>query len=475
MMIQKRLIEKFNNLFSEINNIQAAIIIGSFGRGTQRGNSDIDYQIFVNDAFDNDIFYKEIQSVFKEELKHSIFLKNKNKWCFYLSDDYIVIEVFVCKELIELDKYFLGSEIFKPENAIIFDKTNSVFQYFQKILHHKKEQFSKSQKTKVEDLIIDFQNRFESCSNAHAKSDGYKFSVLFSHALNVTIRLIYLCQGESEYDYMPPNFLTNYGYKLNLGIEKLGTMDLRLANSNKRKLLDLFLEYLPCAIQKFEIKIDKHSIINFLEGVFARDFFWNFRDIAKFNSKIQKGIIYRSSALCSYEEPHLNKKLKKHNIANIIDLRANRELEKWDYSHRLKSCFKIIHAPMDPWSQSIEFQNTYNTGTHIEIAYQFFSIECKKSIKKVVETVIDSKEAVNIHCHAGKDRTGIVVTLFHLLSGASEDEIFLDYLASEMDSNKSYLKILLNIVEKTGGIEKYLESCKLSMMQVGRLKQKFID
>jgi len=472
-MKQEQLIEKYNTLFEKIEGIQSVIIIGSFGRRNPKANSDIDYQILVDENFDNNLFFKEIKSKFENELKHSLFLENKNKWCFYLTDDYIITEVFICTKLQELDKYYLGSEISNPENAIIFDNTNTVFKYFQKIAQEKEKQFNEIQKAKVEYLIIEFQNRFEACSNAHAKSDGYKFNILFSHGLNAVVRLIYLSKGANEHDYMPPNFLTDYSYKFDLKIEELGTMDLRLANTHKRKLLDLFLECLPIALHKFNIKTNINSIASFLENIFQRDFFWNFRDISKFNAKIKQGVIYRSSALCLYKKDlRLNAILERYNITSIIDLRADRELKECNYKNEQKANFNIVHAPFDPWTQSVEFQNTYNTGTNAEIAYQFFSLECKSSIKRVIETVLNSKGAVDIHCHAGKDRTGIVIALFHLLSGANEDEIFLDYLASEMDTKKSYLQIFLDIVSNTGGVEKYLQSCKLTEIQIDKLMQK---
>lgn len=472
-MIQKQLIEKYNTLFEKIKGIQSTIIIGSFGRKNPKANSDIDYQILIDNNFDNDLFFKEIKSNFGNHLKHSLFLKNKNKWCFYLTDDYIIAEVFICTKLQELDKYYLGSEISNPSNAIVFDKSNTVLQYFHKISQEKESQFTKIQKAKVEYLITEFQNRFEACSNAHAKSDGYKFNVLFSHGLNAVVRLIYLCKGANEHDYMPPNFLTDYSYKFDLKIEELGTMDLRLANLHKRRLLDLFLEYLPIALIKFNIKTNENSIVIFLEDIFKRDFFWNFRDISKFNPKIKQGIIYRSSALCLYKEDlRLNAILEKYNITSIIDLRADRELKECNYNKEQKSNYNIIHAPFDPWAQSVEFQNTYNTGTNAEIAYQFFSIECKSSIKRVIETILNLEGAVDVHCHAGKDRTGIVIALFYLLSGANENEIFLDYLASEMDTKKSYLQIFLDIVKDTGGVEIYLQTCKLTETQIDKLKQK---
>lgn len=475
-MRQTEFIEKLNETFKNTNGIQSAIIIGSFGRGLPKPNSDLDYQILVENDFDNQQFFSQVKYAFNGQLKHALFLEGKNKWCFYLTDNYLTAEVFICTTLHELDKYFLGSEITDIENALIFDETDTVLKHFEYIIKQKKEQFQETQKAKVKSLIITFQYRFEALSNAHAKSDGYKFSVLFSHALNAVVRLVYLCKGETEHDYMPPNFLTNFSYKQNLEIEQLGTMDLRLANWHKHKLLDLFLAYLPQSIEKFGIDEDKDTITLFLENIYKRDFFWNFRDISKFNRKIKKGFIYRSSALCLVkEEDRLIEMLNFHNIQTMVDLRADREIEENSYSDALKSSLNIVRAPFDPCNQSIEFQNTYNTGTNIEIAYKFFALECKPSIKKVVETVLASEDALSIHCHAGKDRTGIVITLFHLLTEATEEEVLLDYLASEMDTNKNYIQILLDIVREKGGIVPYLLNCGLQETQILQLKNKLLN
>ena len=200
---------------------------------------------------------------------------------------------------------------------------------------------------------------------------------------------------------------------------------------------------------------------------------WNFRDASKLNTNLKEKTIYRSSALCLVKEEHkLIETLNKKDINTIIDLRADRELKEHNYSTTIQNSFQVIHAPFDPWNQSIEFQNTHNTGTNAEIAYHFFVIECKPSIKKVIETVLKNPKHTVIHCHAGKDRTGIIFTLFHLLSGATKEIILLDYLASEMDTEEKLIQILLNQIEKEGGIEQYLLSCDLSKNQINKLKEK---
>jgi protein tyrosine/serine phosphatase len=196
----------------------------------------------------------------------------------------------------------------------------------------------------------------------------------------------------------------------------------------------------------------------------------NFRDISQFNSNIQEAKIFRSSSPSLVEDKkELKKFLQQNRVETIIDLRADREIAEEDYRKYL-SDFEIIHAPFDPWSQSLEFQNMHgNSGTNIEIAYKFFSLECKSSFKKVFQTVANSENSILIHCYAGKDRTGIVISAIHLLLNAERKSIYNDYLQSEMDTKEEYLDIFLNIVEKEGGIYKYLESCEISKNEIEKV------
>ena len=246
-MIQYNLIEKINAIFQSDATIEAALLIGSFGRKTPKAHSDMDYQILVNSEFDNDKLFENLKSGLNDTLKHHIYFPESRKWYLYLTDDYYVADIFICSELWQLDVHFLGSEIVNPENALVFDKTNTVLPHLTHIIEEKEQNLKAIQQQTAETLILKFQYRFENMSAAHARSDGYKFSVVFSHALNAFVRLIYLVHSEGKFVFMPPNFLTDYGYRLEFDIEKLGTTDLRLANKHKRKLLDLFTRYLPLA------------------------------------------------------------------------------------------------------------------------------------------------------------------------------------------------------------------------------------
>jgi len=201
----------------------------------------------------------------------------------------------------------------------------------------------------------------------------------------------------------------------------------------------------------------------------------NFRDISLYNPKIQSGIVFRSASMTSVQDNiHFEDFIRTRKIQTIIDLRADREVAEGKYSEASLKYFRWVHTPFDPWNQSIDFQATNQNGTDIEKAYRFFALQCKKSILEAIEAIIHENESIVIHCHAGKDRTGILVTLLHLASGADEAIIYNEYLASESDTKKEYMNIILEIIQQHNGITDYLLSCGLTSHQLSLLNKRLL-
>ena len=119
-----------------------------------------------------------------------------------------------------------------------------------------------------------------------------------------------------------------------------------------------------------------------------------------------------------------------------------------------------------------------------------------------VKAIADEPDgAVVVHCHGGKDRTGMVVALALSIAGVSEDEIVADYfrtqerlalwldeqLAAEPDTGlhpemiefrdtraESLVAILRHLDEKYGGPEAYLRHGGLTTADLAKLRTRLV-
>jgi protein tyrosine/serine phosphatase/predicted nucleotidyltransferase len=476
-MKQFKTIETLKSIYPNVNGLQVALLYGSFGRNEGNPNSDIDIQILVDENFQSQNMIDVLIKEFETEIQYISEIKLRNKIVVYFKNQ-PKVEFAICKSLEEINRNYLGSEITVVANTIIFANENwkgIIDEYLQGIVEKRNsENNAKNTEKAISELIEKFTYEFENCSNLHRRSDGFQFYFFYNIALHVAVQLYQLSTGETKYNFLPKNFLSRILRKEEERTfrELKGTLFLPDANQQKRKLLDFFY----IAIKNLVSDKRQEELKQFLEWIYSRDFLWNFRDISANNPKIKSGMVFRTATMTLFQdEPFFEKFLSDKQIKSVVDLRAEREIIDLPYNENALSLFKYIKAPFDPWNQSIEFQATHHNGTNIEIAYRFFAIECKSSIKNTFEAIINEQNATAIHCHAGKDRTGIVVTLLHLLSGADLNLVYADYLATEMDTKKEYLDIVLNIIIEKGGIVPYLIYCGLQQTQVEQLKHKLLN
>jgi predicted nucleotidyltransferase/protein tyrosine/serine phosphatase len=470
----KIMIEKLKEVFKETNGIDSAILYGSLARNEATPNSDIDIKILKNSHFNKNQFCDNLKNCFTNEITAIREVELRNKIVIYFKF-LPKVEFSICTNISEIDNHYSHSMITDYKSSILFKNETWDFDLNSYLLNLTALDTSKNNDQLIKDQIDKFIYEFENCSSFHRRSDGYKFYFFYNVALHSAIQIYYLSLGNKSFYYLPKYVssgiikaedMTDF-YKLN------GTLFLPDANEKKRNLLDFF--YKAVAQTKFEK--DLEEIKAFCESFYVRDFFWNFRDIGLYNNLIKKGMIYRTATLTVFQnENRLVELLKDIKITCIIDLRADREIEEKPYSDEILSGIKYVKAQFDPWNQPDWFKKEFNFGTNEEIAYRFFILGCKEKIKLAIEAILESKtDAVAIHCFAGKDRTGIFISLLHLLSGADYETIFWDYLASEVDVKEYRLRFVLEIIEKEGGIENYLKSCGLSTNQITKLKNKLIN
>ncbi|MCS7086772.1 MAG: tyrosine-protein phosphatase, partial [Bacteroidia bacterium] len=243
-----------------------------------------------------------------------------------------------------------------------------------------------------------------------------------------------------------------------------GTLSLREAGEKKRRLLDFFSEALeksPAVSPTF-----RDEVRRFLEAVHRRDFFGNFRDLSRNNERIRPGVVFRCACLAPFQNEPLFDELI--DVATtFVDLRADYEIAYEPYSPQTLSKIRWVNCPMDP------SRSCGRSGLPpADVAYRFFAAECGPQIVAVLRAIIEAPKATLIHCAAGKDRTGCVAALLHLLSGASLEIVLADHLASEMDTNPDTLKLFLEIVEQRGGVHAYLLDSGMTQDEIQKLTVK---
>jgi protein tyrosine/serine phosphatase/predicted nucleotidyltransferase len=476
-MKQFKTIEKVKQIIPNVKGIEVALLYGSFGRNEANPNSDIDVQILVDENFETQDLNSVLKKEFANDTQYISEISLRNKVVIYFKSQ-PKVEFGICRSIDEINRNYLGSEITNVERTILFANNNwkgKIENYLREIVEKRNaEKTAKNAKKSLSELIDKFVYEFENCSNLHRRSDGFQFYFFYNIALHVSVQLYQLSTGETKYNFLPKNFLSRTLRKEEERTfrELKGTLFLPEANQQKRKLLDFFY----VSIETLVSKEKQNELKQFLEWIYARDFLWNFRDISANNPKIKSGIVYRTATMMLFQdESFFETFLNEKQIKTVVDLRTDKEIKDLPYNENSLSLFNYVKAPFDPWSQSIEFQATHHYGSNIEIAYRFFGIECKSSIKQTMEAIINEENATAVHCHAGKDRTGILISLLHLLSEADLNVVYTDYLATEMDTKKEYLNIMLDIINEKGGIVPYLIDCGLQQTQVEQLKNKLLN
>jgi protein tyrosine/serine phosphatase/predicted nucleotidyltransferase len=477
-MKQLKTIEQLQKLFPKIQGIDVALLYGSFGRNEATPNSDIDIQLLVDKDFQTNNLIEELQKEFQNDVQFIRKVAMRNKVVAYFKAQ-PKIEFAICTNIGEIDRNYLGSEIINIADTILYEKRPAKFEIgtylHQLVRDYNHGKTSQQNKKQVEELIEKFLYEFECCSSKQRRSDGYQFYFFYNIALQVAIQLNHLSKGHNKFNFLPKYFIANV---LNREEQEplyqlKGTLFLPEANEQKRKLLDFFYS----SIQSITTETKQQEVIIFCEWIYSRDFLWNFRDISTHNPKIRSGRIFRTATMTLFQnENRFDQLLTEKRIKTVIDLRADREIDELPYSESTQTKFNYVRTPLDPWNQPEWFIQNHHQGTNEEIAYRFFGIGCNDKIKTAMEAIINEQDgSVAVHCFAGKDRTGIFISLLHLLADTPIETVYTDYLASEVDVQLHRLNIVLNIVKEKGGIEPYLLWCGLSENQILKLKQKLLN
>lgn len=474
-MKQLEILDRLKPLIESSPGIQGTLLIGSFARNTHKWNSDVDLSFWIDESFVPAVFIKEAKDRFSSIFQFGLHTSYRQHLTLYFTDR-PKVDIGLFRSMEELDRNFLGSEIKDIEGAILFDPKNLLVDHLKRISLGREPGGITDYPAEIALLAEKFLFDFEQFSEAHKRSDAYKSYFFYNIALNAAIQIRFLARGNRSFHFLPKNFVnTVLSREEGLDFRDLhGTLYLPEVNQLKRRLIDFYLQSLEEseAVEKNRLL----EIAEFCEYVYARDFIWNFRDIAEINPRIKPGQIYRASSLTRYQdEVFFLEFLNERKINQILDLRADDEIAANPYDSAKIGACRQIRIPIDPRIQSEAFRANSGNGTNEEIAYRYFATECKEQVRQMFEALVENQAGASvIHCHAGKDRTGTMVTLIHLLSGAGKEIVEMDYLASEMDTRAGLLGEFGGIVASHGGIESYLLACGISPATLKRFRAQML-
>ncbi len=154
----------------------------------------------------------------------------------------------------------------------------------------------------------------------------------------------------------------------------------------------------------------------------------NLRDLGGLST--QSGLITQSGRLLRSEFPHTLSEaglraLLDLGIGVVVDLRTESERERRP-SPLVEAGVSTLHAPI--FTDDDDYPDHLSTAAEV---YCWWLHERSAGIARAMTAIADAPSApVLVHCHAGKDRTGVIVGLALRLAGVSIDAIADDYAIS---------------------------------------------
>ena len=189
----------------------------------------------------------------------------------------------------------------------------------------------------------------------------------------------------------------------------------------------------------------------------------NFRDVGGLrlsgSDVVRRGVLYRSDSLHGLTPADLDRLHDELGVRAVLDLRMDEERAQHGPSDgHFRGDVEVVHRPlftaMQPhWAEAESWQ------TEEQRAERYLEfLECGPDV--VVEIVRDigarGRTPAVVHCHSGRDRTGIVVALLLELLGVDRAVIGDDYAVTsryitDWELSPQRMTLLLGLVDRRYG------------------------
>ena len=409
----------------------------------------------------------DLQVFFSDMLFYTINLPKKLILYFKTEDKYsqtqiVKTDLFLVESIEEIIKNLeeLFLTINDPKNIILLDKDKETTIKISNILNKIKEP-PLIIKERVFLNLHSFIDAFDHASRAHALRDSYHFYFNINIAYHYLLMLRYILTGNVDSIILPKNMYTIlFRTEDRANIESLEPKsDLRIAHNYKEKLMKNLLQTLEGLQDKYKIDLTIPTIQILLENILERYYFLNFRDTSLINTKImRKNVLYRSSTLSRYiGSQQLDELTNLMQWKTIIDLRFKEEQEKYPYGDFMeKYHIYYVNIPIAPRKVNEPMLLRFLSSDDTHVTYEVNLRYCHDELAKIFTALAKEPVPMLVHCHSGKDRTGIVVALLQDLLGLTREEIIEEYMNSGKDTTKKAIETVFKVVDEQGGIRKFL-------------------
>lgn len=471
MITSHKLANQIVKWAKKVGYVKAIFAYGSYAKSKHLPSSDLDLCILLRPGKVS----AKIDSLYKS-LPFKIYWKNDDneKSVAFIGDELLKLDMITATTVDQLSWLANNPECTPPRLKLLFgDKKN-----YSLLLKNADKKIKLNYKKRFIDESSKFINYFELCSRSHKRSDSFQFYFNYNLALTCLVRMFHILETKENacYLYSPKFSLSVFGgSRIDEGRKwtKLsGSLYLPEAHECKLRLIEMYFRLIKAGSVYFGLKNGKSStnIYVFLEKIIKRDLFFNVRDFANaYEGSIKYNLLFRAPTLARWKEkPELKTFLLENKIKKIIDLRKDSELTKdygkLKYSKTILKNIKYVRLPIGGG------ENFKEGGEYMRCLMSNLT-GFVNTIKEIAQSKVNSV----VHCHVGKDRTGIVCALIALLLEQDNDKIVLDYLLSEQGVKDQKIKSLINDINAAGGAVKVLTSAGLNQKDIITLRKRYLN
>lgn len=197
------------------------------------------------------------------------------------------------------------------------------------------------------------------------------------------------------------------------------------------------------------------------ERVLALEGVHNFRDYGGYatagGGRVRKGILWRSGQHFGASEGDLAR-IDMLALRHVVDLRGNSERERSPCKRSTGFSARVMFYDGETAGLAPHIEASGGVsdaaGAHRAMVTLYEEIAFRPSLTSILRRffaeALDGDGASLVHCHAGKDRTGLAVALVHHILGVHRDDMMADYLLTNSAGNNEK-RIADALAQQAGG------------------------